>query len=88
MAPKREISPCGLSLLAASMLREESRRRFWPRCRMALSFAPSATRLLLSPVLARIPIYVVLNEDAPVWGAAYQAFCRNALADVSAAKAG
>ncbi len=26
-----------------------------------------------SPVLARIPIYVVLNEDAPVWGAAYQA---------------
>jgi glucokinase len=25
-----------------------------------------------SPVLARIPIYVVLNEDAPVWGAAYQ----------------
>jgi glucokinase len=26
-----------------------------------------------SPVLARIPIYVVLNEDAPVWGAAHQA---------------
>lgn len=26
-----------------------------------------------SPVLARIPIYVVLNEDAPIWGAAYQA---------------
>jgi glucokinase len=26
-----------------------------------------------SPVLARIPIYVVLNEDAPVCGAAYQA---------------
>jgi hypothetical protein len=24
-------------------------------------------------VLARIPIYVVLNEDAPIWGAAYQA---------------
>jgi len=27
----------------------------------------------LSPVLARIPVYVVLNENAPVWGAAYQA---------------
>jgi glucokinase len=27
----------------------------------------------LSPVLARIPIYVVLNENAPVWGAAYRA---------------
>ena len=26
-----------------------------------------------SHVLARVPIYVVLNEDAPVWGAAYQA---------------
>jgi hypothetical protein len=24
-------------------------------------------------VLARIPIYVVLNENAPVWGAAYRA---------------
>jgi glucokinase len=27
----------------------------------------------LAPVLARIPISVVVNEDAPVWGAAYQA---------------
>ncbi|HEX3354053.1 MAG TPA: glucokinase [Terriglobales bacterium] len=27
----------------------------------------------LGPVLSRIPIYVVLNEDAPVWGAAGQA---------------
>jgi len=26
-----------------------------------------------APVLARVPISVVLNEDAPVWGAAYQA---------------
>ena len=24
-------------------------------------------------ILARVPIYVVLNEDAPLWGAAYQA---------------
>jgi glucokinase len=27
----------------------------------------------LTPVLARIPISVVVNEDAPIWGAAYQA---------------
>jgi glucokinase len=27
----------------------------------------------LQPVLARVPIFVVVNEDAPVWGAAYQA---------------
>jgi glucokinase len=26
-----------------------------------------------APVLARIPISVIVNEDAPVWGAAYQA---------------
>jgi glucokinase len=26
-----------------------------------------------APVLARVPISVVVNEDAPVWGAAYQA---------------
>jgi glucokinase len=26
-----------------------------------------------APALARIPISVVMNEDAPVWGAAYQA---------------
>jgi glucokinase len=26
-----------------------------------------------APILARVPIYVVLNEDAPLWGAAYQA---------------
>lgn len=27
----------------------------------------------LTPVLARIPISVVVNEDAPIWGAAYEA---------------
>jgi|SRR5580658_199490 glucokinase len=27
----------------------------------------------LAPVLAQIPISVVMNEDAPIWGAAYQA---------------
>jgi glucokinase len=30
----------------------------------------------LASVLARIPISVVVNEDAPVWGAAYQALIR------------
>jgi glucokinase len=36
-------------------------------------FRAFCDKTLLSPVLARVPIYVVLNEDAPVWGAAYQA---------------
>ena len=27
----------------------------------------------LAPVLARVPISVVVNEDAPIWGAAYEA---------------
>jgi glucokinase len=36
-------------------------------------FRAFCDKLLFSPVLARVPIYVVLNEDAPVWGAAYQA---------------
>ena len=35
------------------------------------SFCEKAT---LAPVLARIPIYVILNEDAPLLGVAYQAF--------------
>jgi glucokinase len=26
-----------------------------------------------APILARVPIYVIVNEDAPLWGAAYQA---------------
>jgi glucokinase len=26
----------------------------------------------LAPVMARIPISVVVNEDAPIWGAAYE----------------
>jgi glucokinase len=33
----------------------------------------------LAPVLARIPISVVVNEDAPVWGAAYQALMSHQL---------
>jgi glucokinase len=36
-------------------------------------FRAFCDKTLLSDVLARVPIYVVLNEDAPVWGAAYQA---------------
>jgi glucokinase len=36
-------------------------------------FRAFCDKTLLSEVLARIPIYVVLNEDAPIWGAAYQA---------------
>lgn len=36
-------------------------------------FSAFCDKTKLGPVLARIPIYVVLNEDAPVWGAAHQA---------------
>jgi glucokinase len=36
-------------------------------------FRAFCDKTLLSPVLARIPIYVVLNEDAPIWGAAHKA---------------
>ena len=36
-------------------------------------FLAVCDKTLLLPVLARIPIDLVLNEDAPIWGAAYQA---------------
>ncbi len=36
-------------------------------------FRAFCDKTMLGPVLARIPIYVVLNENAPMWGAAYQA---------------
>jgi glucokinase len=36
-------------------------------------FRAFCDKTLLAPVLARVPICVVLNEDAPIWGAAYQA---------------
>ena len=44
-----------------------------PQLKDGTFFRAFCDKTLLSPVLARIPIYVVLNEDAPVWGAAYQA---------------
>src|ERR1700736_710008 len=44
-----------------------------PKMKDGAFFRAFCDKTLLSPVLARIPIYVVLNEDAPVWGAAYQA---------------
>ena len=44
-----------------------------PKLKDGAFFRAFCDKTLLSPVLARIPIYVVLNEDAPIWGAAYQA---------------
>jgi glucokinase len=44
-----------------------------PRLKEGTFFRAFCDKTLLSQVLARIPIYVVLNENAPVWGAAYQA---------------
>jgi glucokinase len=51
----------GIALKILSKLREGS---------FAQSFADKAP---LTSVLARIPIYVILNEDAPLLGAAYEA---------------
>jgi len=44
-----------------------------PKMKDGTFFRAFCDKTKLSPVLARIPIYVVLNEGAPVWGAAYQA---------------
>jgi glucokinase len=44
-----------------------------PMLKEGAFFRAFCDKTLLAPVLARIPIYVVLNEDAPVWGAAYKA---------------
>ncbi len=44
-----------------------------PKMKDGTFFRAFCDKTMLSPVLARIPIYVVLNEGAPVWGAAYQA---------------
>ena len=44
-----------------------------PKMQDGAFFRAFCDKTLLSQVLARIPIYVVLNEDAPIWGAAYQA---------------
>jgi len=48
-----------------------------PRLKEGTFFRAFCDKTLLSQVLARIPIYVVLNENAPVWGAAYQALIRS-----------
>jgi glucokinase len=39
----------------------------------------------LAPLLAQIPVFVVLNEDAPVWGAAYQTLISSRTGDASRA---
>jgi glucokinase len=44
-----------------------------PRIQDGRFFRAFCDKTKLSPVLARVPIFVVLNETAPVWGAAYQA---------------
>jgi glucokinase len=46
-------------------------------------FRAFCDKTLLAPVLARVPIYVVLNEDAPIWGAAYQALAAVKTREVS-----
>jgi glucokinase len=45
-----------------------------PKLREGSFFQAFCGTSKLASVLARIPIWVVVNEDAPMWGAAYQAF--------------
>jgi glucokinase len=45
-------------------------------------------KIQLSSQLARIPIYVVMNEDAPVLGAAYEALAHASAADSTAVNIG
>src|SRR6202795_4780144 len=44
-----------------------------PKLRDGIFFKSFCGESKLAPVLARIPISVVVNEDAPIWGAAYEA---------------
>ena len=44
-----------------------------PKLRQASFFQRFADKGRFSPILARIPLHVVLNENAPLWGAAYEA---------------
>jgi glucokinase len=44
-----------------------------PKLQDAIFFKSFCGDSNLAPVLARIPISVVVNEDAPLWGAAYEA---------------
>jgi glucokinase len=44
-----------------------------PRLKDGIFFRAFCGTGKLASVLSRIPISVVVNEDAPMWGAAYQA---------------
>ena len=44
-----------------------------PKLRDGIFFKSFCGESKLAPVLARIPISVVVNEDAPIWGVAYEA---------------
>jgi glucokinase len=49
-----------------------------PKLQEGTFFQAFCGKSKLAPVLARIPIWVVVNEDAPMWGAAYQALISTA----------
>lgn len=44
-----------------------------PKMKDGTFFRSFCDKAKLAPMLARIPIYLILNEDAPLWGVAYQA---------------
>jgi glucokinase len=44
-----------------------------PKLQDGIFFKSFCGESKLAPVLERIPVSVVVNEDAPIWGAAYEA---------------
>jgi glucokinase len=48
-----------------------------PKLKAGSFFRAFCGKSKLAAVLARIPVFVVMNEDAPVWGAAYKALHRS-----------
>jgi len=51
--------------------------RILPKLQAGSFFQSFCGKGKLAPLLARIPISVLINEDAPVWGVAYQALLSN-----------
>lgn len=45
-----------------------------PKIEDGTFFRSFCEKTTLAPILARVPVYVILNEDAPLLGVAYQAF--------------
>jgi glucokinase len=55
-----------------------------PKLKVGTFVRAFSDKIQLSSQLAKIPIYLVLNEDAPVLGAAYEAIARASATSSSA----